>query len=165
MRFNGRRLTALAAASTPLVVLLVGCYFAVADAQTSPATPITTARLFSFLLALPRLMFAFFWPGCWRNFYRETEYGPNFIRNEDYVRFGFQAADAITEMRIQQQGAVTLQGLFWMDISSDRSAELFSFAATPEGGTLSTGIISETETYNVRGPGDRVSSSNRKCLF
>lgn len=108
----------------------------------------------------PQVAFALLWPGCWGNYFRESEYGPDFISNEDYERFTFAAVDAVTEMRIQDQGATpTLQGLFWLDVSQSHQAELFSFAETPEGGGLSPGFISATEPLSVRGPGDRVSLS------
>eukprot|EP00549_Striatella_unipunctata_P016175 CAMPEP_0118706740 /NCGR_PEP_ID=MMETSP0800-20121206/20744_1 /TAXON_ID=210618 ORGANISM="Striatella unipunctata, Strain CCMP2910" /NCGR_SAMPLE_ID=MMETSP0800 /ASSEMBLY_ACC=CAM_ASM_000638 /LENGTH=196 /DNA_ID=CAMNT_0006609345 /DNA_START=145 /DNA_END=733 /DNA_ORIENTATION=+ len=91
-------------------------------------------------------------------------------RREDYDYISVPSREVISNLRVNDQGPLSLQGVFWLKLPAGvvvRIREAISFAPTEEGGGLSAGTLSDTNSaYRLRHVGDRVRSNmNMQILF
>mmetsp|Transcript_20239 Transcript_20239/g.30801 ORF Transcript_20239/g.30801 Transcript_20239/m.30801 type:complete len:174 (+) Transcript_20239:69-590(+) len=105
----------------------------------------------------------------YNNVYSENRL-PALKSRKDYDYINVPSREIISNIRVNDQGPLNLQGVFWLKLPAGvvvRIREAISFAPTEEGGGLSAGTLSDTNSaYRLRHVGDRVRSNmNMQILF
>lgn len=85
----------------------------------------------------------------------QVEDRPSLTSRFDYTTKNFEVDNMLAEIQVNSQGPLTLQGIFWLNVSANsRLQELISFAPTREGGNLGGAGSLPEYAYRLRVMGE-----------
>lgn len=93
-----------------------------------------------------------------RNLYHQGLRWDDLPRRDDYDDVLFEPSDVLENIRVQNEGPITMQGIFWLKIDGD-VPEVVSFDYTDEGGNLGQPLSGTAPRRRQRIMSNRVSCS------